>query len=486
MRRSLFLFATVMVVAASLTVQAQDAGKWDLRRVVEYAMEKNINVRQVEITARTSAIDLKQSKLDRYPSLNFSGGHGFSFGRSLDYSTNVYTDNNLMYEQMGLSSQVTIFNWNSKNNLVKANSFTNQADVAAIDKAKNDVALDAARQYLVVLMDKEQVEITSVQLQQSKAQLSNTRKLVDAGSLPELNAAELEAQVARDSASLITAQTQVEADRLTLKSILSLPADVPFELETPPVDKIPIDNILEISPAEVYTLAMNTQPQVKVNNLRLKAAEKSYLVSRARQYPTISISGQLGSAFNSSFKSLNAVILADQVTPAYALNGTDKYYIYSPQTGYVTSKKNFGQLWDGYGSQLKNNFGQGISIGLNVPIFNGWSARANVERSKWVIDARKLTIEQDTLALKQNVYSAYNLAMGAFQTYIANQKAVATAEKSFDLATKRYNIGVMQTIEWLTNQTALFNAKINLVRSQFDYVFKMKVLEYYKGLGLRL
>ena len=486
MRRLFLCLATIIVVMANLTVKAQDSSKWDLRRVVEYAMSRNISVRQADITARTSAIDLKQSKFDRYPSLNFSGNHGFSFGRSLDYSTNVYTDNNLMYEQMGLNSQVTIFNWNSKNNVVKANSFTNQADLAAVDKAKNDIALNTARQYLIVLMDKEQVEITSIQLQQSKAQLSNTRKLVDAGSLPELNAAELEAQVARDSATLITAQTQVESDRLTLKSLLSLPADVAFELETPPVDKIPIDNILEISPANVYALAMSTQPQVKVNNLRLKAAEKNYLVNKARQYPTISIFGQLGSAFNSSFKSLNPIIVPDQVTPAYALNGTDKYFIYSPQTSYVTSKKNFGQLWDGYGTQLKNNFGQGIGIGLSIPIFNGWSARANVERAKWVIDARKLSIEQDTLALKQDVYAAYNLAMGAFQTYIANQKAVVTAEKTFDLATKRYNIGVMQTIEWLTNQTALYNARINLAKSQYDYVFKMKVLEYYKGLGLRL
>lgn len=486
MRRLFFCFATLLVVLANLTVKAQDSTKWDLRRVVEYAMRRNITVRQTEITSRLSAIDLKQSKLDQIPSLNFSGNHGFSFGRSLDYSTNVYTDNNVMYEQMSLSSQVTIFNWNSKRNLVKANSFTNQADIAAIDKAKNDIGLNVAQQYLLVLMDKEQVEITAIQLNQSKAQLSNTRKLVDAGSLPELNAAELEAQVARDTAALITAQTQTEADRLSLKSLLSLPADIPFELETPPVEKIPIDNILEISPKDIFALAISTQPQIKVNNLRLKAAEKNYEVFRARQYPSISLFGQLGSAFNTSFKSLNPVLGTDQLTPAYALNGVDKYFIYSPQTNYVTSKKNFGQLWNGYGTQLKNNFGQGIGIGISVPIFNGWSARANVERAKWDIDARKLTIEQDTLALKQNVYAAYNQAMGAFQTFVANQKAVATAERSFDLATKRYNIGVMQTIEWLTNQTALYNARINLLRSQFDYVFKMKVLEYYKGLGLKL
>jgi outer membrane protein len=90
------------------------------------------------------------------------------------------------------------------------------------------------------------------------------------------------------------------------------------------------------------------------------------------------------------------------------------------------------------------------------------------------------------LRLKQDVYSAYNLASGAYQTYEARKKSLATAERSFDLASKRYSIGVMQTIEWLTNQNNLYTARVQALIAQFDYVFKMKVLEYYKGQGLRL
>jgi outer membrane protein len=486
MRKLLCCWVVLTIFLANQIANAQTNEKWDLRRCVEYALTNNVSVRQADIQARLSAIALKQSKLQQIPSLNFSGNHGFSFGRSLDYSTNVYTDNNVMYQQLGLNAQVNLFNWNSQRNTIKSNDYNYQADEAAIDKAKNDIALNVARQYLLVLLDIEQAEVTDIQLKQSQAQYQNTRKQVDAGALPELNAAELEAQVARDSANLISALTQVEVDKLTLKALINLPADAVFELEVPAVEQIPVDNILEISPALVYNMAIQSQPQIKVNNLRLLASQKSYASAKGRQYPSISLFGQLGTAFNSSFKAINEVNLGDHPTPAYILNGPDKFYVYSPQMGVVTSKKNFGQLWDGYGTQIKNNFGQGIGIGLSIPIFNGWSARADIERAKWDIKNKELAIEQDTLALKQDVYTAYNQALGSFHTFSARQKEVAIAERSFDLASKRYDIGAMQTIEWLTNQTNLYNARINALIAQYDYVFKMKVLEFYKGQGIRL
>ncbi|MCO5238552.1 MAG: TolC family protein [Chitinophagaceae bacterium] len=486
MRKLLYWLVVLTAFASNPNVTAQTSVKWDLRRCVEYALTNNISVRQADIQARFSAIVLKQSRLQQIPSLNFSGNHGFSFGRSLDYSTNVYTDNNVMYEQMGLNSQVSLFNWNSQRNIIKSNDYSYQADMAAIDKAKNDIALNVARQYLLVLLDMEQAAVTGIQLKQSQAQYVNTRKQVDAGALPELNAAEMEAQVARDSANLIGTETQIEIDKLTLKALINLPADAAFDLEVPPVEQIPVDNILETSPAVIYDMAIRSQPQIKVNNLRLLAAQKNYEAAKGRQYPSISLFGQLGTAFNSSFKALNEVPLADQPTPAYVINGMDKLYVYSPRSGVVTSKKNFGQLWDGYGNQVKNNFGQGIGIGVSVPLFNGWSAKANIEKAKWDIKSKSLAIEQDTLQLKQDIYAAYNQALGSFHTYKARQKEVTIAERSFELASKRYDIGAMQTIEWLTNQSNLYNARINKLIAQYDFVFKMKVLEFYKGQGIRL
>lgn len=480
-----YLLLTAIILLANLSLHAQD--KWDLRRCVEYALSKNVSVRQADIQARISAILLKESKLQQIPSLNFSANHGLQFGRSLDYTTNTYSDNNAMYQQFGLNTQVNLFNWNSQRNTIKSNEYNNKADQASVDKAKNDIALNVARQYLLVLLDIEQANVTEIQLKQSQAQLANTQKQVDAGALPELNALEIAAQVTRDSANLISALTTVEVDKITLKGLINLPADMPFDLEVPAVENIPVDNILDLSPAEVFTMAMQSQPNIKVNNLRLLASQKAYQAAKGRQYPTVSAFGQLGSRFFAPFKLTNQVPLG--IVPnenIYVMNGTEKLPVYAPQTGIVTTRQSFGQLWGDYGAQVKNNFGQSVGIGLNIPIFNGWSARSYIERAKMDIRNKELIIEQDTMRLKQDIYTAYNQAKGSFQTFSARQKEVATAERSFELATKRYQIGVMQTIEWLTNQTNLYNARINLLISQFDYVFKMKVLEFYKGQGIKL
>ena len=176
----------------------------------------------------------------------------------------------------------TIFNWNSQRNTIAGNNYTYEADKAAVDKAKYDIGLSVARQYLIALLSLETAEVNEVQLNTSIAQFQNTRKLVDAGSLPELNAAELEAQVARDSATMIQSQAQFEIEKLTLKGLLNLPADTPFDIEAPPVESIPVDNILEQDPAEVYAMALNTMPQVKGNNLRLEASENYYQANKGQ------------------------------------------------------------------------------------------------------------------------------------------------------------------------------------------------------------
>ena len=135
---------------------------------------------------------------------------------------------------------------------------------------------------------------------------------------------------------------------------------------------------------------------------------------------------------------------------------------------------------------MSNNFGQQVGLQLNIPIFNGNSARTNYKKAQLNVTSAQLTKESDLLSLKQGVYQAYYTAVASLEKYQANKKAVAVAERSFDLATKRFNIGMLNTIDYLTNQNNLFTARINTLISQYDYVFRIKVLEYYKGLGIRL
>jgi outer membrane protein len=136
--------------------------------------------------------------------------------------------------------------------------------------------------------------------------------------------------------------------------------------------------------------------------------------------------------------------------------------------------------------QLSNNFGQQVGLQLNIPIFNGNIARTNYQKAQLYVASAKLTKDNDLLNLKQGIYQAYYNAVASLEKFEANKKAVVVAEKSFDLATKRYNIGMLNTIDYLVNQNALFTARINMLSTQYDYVFRIKILEYYKGLGIKL
>lgn len=471
----LCLAATLFV---NLSTTAQE--KWDLRRCVEYARENNVQVRQQHIQASLAALDHKASKFSQFPTLNANYQGGWNFGRSVDQVNYNYTTQSFFQTNGGLSSNVTLFNWFSKTNTTSANRLTAQAEILQEEKVKNDVTLNVANLYLQVLFNIQQTFVSETRLKQSRAQFDNTRKQVDAGALPELNAVELQAQMGVDSANWIQAKTNIELSILQLKNALNLPADTTFFVDTPPVESIPVDNIFELSPGSIFELALASLPQFRVNDLRVQAALKNYKAARGQLYPTISLFGQIGSLSNSQ-------VMRGVGNPFLKFEGIGVVGNNPPGDSVYVSRPDFNRYKRmPFFDQWNNNFSQNFGFSINIPIFNGLTARTNVARAKLNIANQQLLLDQDKLNLKRDIYDAYQQALGAYEKYNASAKSVESAQKAFDYATKRYDIGVLQTIQWLNNQNTLAEAKINALIAQFDYVFKMKVLEFYKGQGIKL
>lgn len=473
-----YKFLTLIVFLATAgSVKAQE--KWSLLKCIEYAMANNISIKQVDLQSKVAGLTLKQSKYGQLPNLNFSGGPGFSSGRNQDPTTFSLITQSYLSANMQLQSSADIFNWFSKRNTILANEWELKAAQANTDKLKNDIALSVANAYLQILLAMEQESIAAVQLSQSKAQYINTRRLVDAGTLPELNAAELEAQVARDSSNVISARGNVTQSILSLKSLMAIDAAAPFEIETPPVDKIPVEKIADLQPESVYALAMANMPQQRYNDFKLKSAQKTSAAVKGSLYPTISAFGSLGSRYNNRAQEVTS---STKITPSIGtvtVGGTP-YSVFplEPYTVYTYRKTPFF-------SQLNENFNQSVGLSLSIPIFNGLSARTNYEKSRINIKNQQLQKEGDDQKLKQDIYQAYNAAVVALEKYNAGKKAVETAERSYYYAQKRYDVGLTATFELITNQNNLLTVKLQNALNQFDYVFKMKVLEFYKGQGLK-
>ena len=381
---------------------------------------------------------------------------------------------------MSLQSGVELFNWYSKRNTIAASELDLQAATAAVDKQKNDIALVVANAYLQILLAKEQLLITEGQLQLSQARLANVRKLVDAGSLPELNAAELEAQVALDSSNQISARSNVDLNYLFLKAYMNIDAAQPFEIEVPGAEQIPLENIADLQPENVYALAMKNLPQQRVDHLRYLSAQKASAAAKGAMMPTLSGFGNLGASYNNQARNINGVTYI--TAPIGKVNVGGTMYDVLPNQPFSNYSYGKSSLFN----QLSDNFRQSIGLSINVPIFNMGTLRTNYERSKINIENIELQTQQDDQKVKQDIYQAYTAATVALQKFNASKKAVETAQRSFDFASKRYNIGFLTTIELVTNQNNLLSAKLQYVLNQYDYIFKMKVLEFYKGQGLKL
>ena len=475
MKKLLLWFLPVSLL--SHMSQAQD--KWDLKRCVNYALANNISIKQADVQARLNKLTLDQSRFSQLPTLGLATSAAVISGRQ---NVNAFTLTNItyFYNNYSLQSSANLFNFFSLRNSIQANRYAWQAALAGTEKTKNDISLNVANAYLQVLLANEQAEAALAKLKLSQSQLEITRKQVKAGTLPELNAAELESQVAQDSSSYINLIGQTQLNVLGLKAYMGLDAATPFEVDTPPVDQIPVEKLSDVQPEVVYAMALANQPQQKADALTIESNRKMVASTRGAMYPSFSLQGSLGTNYANN---------AQDVVPSSAHPTIDtlKNILVS---GTTTPVVQYGIGYDTrktpYFTQLSNNFNQYVGLNVSIPIFNNGTLRTNYARSKLNLRNAELQRDQDNLTLKNNIYQAYTAAMTALQKYEANKISVAASGKSADFAQKRYGVGMLNTVDLLVNQNNYFNAKINLLYSQYDYVFKMKVLEFYKGLGIKL
>ena len=470
----------LMALLAPSLVQAQEI--WDLRKCVEYALEHNISVKQSEIQERLANLTYNQSRDARWPTADANMSFGQQFGRNIDPTTNQFTSNRVGFYSVGFNTGVNLFNWFRQQNTIEANRLSEKSAEAQSEKLREDIALNVAAAYLQAVNARQQMNVTEVQINQTTEQLTNTRKQVEAGSVPELNAAQLEAQLALDSANYSQTISNFEIAVLQLKALLTLPADYPFQIATPDPEEFTLTPLGDLQPEEVFAVAVQQRPGLQATRYQKESAEYQTKVARAAMYPSFSAFGNMNSAYSTALKQLphGENIISIVPTQAFIEMGNEKVYVNSPIS--VPADYLKANLF----RQLNTNFRQSIGIGMNIPIFNGHSARTQYRRAQLNVENIELTMQQDTLTLKQDIYTAYQNAVNAYARLQSRQKAVETAEYAYSLGRQRYEIGLMPVFELITLQNNLRSAQIEQVADEYEFIFRTKILEFYRGTGITL
>lgn len=474
MRRTLLLLLSLFLFNQAYTQET-----WDLVRCIRHALDNNIDVELAELALEMAALDLKETRHSRYPSLNAGSNFGINFGRAINPNTNQFETENSIFQSISGSSSALVFAGGRITNSIRQADIEANASEEELRQVRNNLALQVASTYLSILLAEENLINARARLDLVRSQLDQIDKLIDAGSRPEGERFDLVAQVASTEHEIVLVENDFVQNMLALKHMLRLDPDYPMSIEKPAID---IDNIerLELTPFEaIYNAALANQPDIQASELRKQSAGIGVPLARSFQLPTLSAGASAGTSFSDVAQQVSGFSVQRVAVPGVFINNELVNYEVLQQI--PTGIENIP-----YFTQFDNNFGYGLSLSLNIPIYNNYSARANVERAKLGVLRASEQHEQIKQNLKTNIQTALSAARSSREALEAAQRSLDANEIARQHAQRRYDLGNANTYELLQAQNRYDQAVVSLSVAKYDYLFRIKVLEYYLGRGLTL
>lgn len=477
--RTIQVFSLAIAILFSFQSSAQEVTTWTLQECIDYAYSQNLDVKLADLNMQTEEAYLRQSKYSRLPTLNLDLYQSWRWGRSIDPTTNQFVSQRFSSNGFSGSSDVILFSGMSQTNSIKQGEKSVEASLYDLEKAKNDVALNVVGGYLEVIFTKELLENAQYQLASTNAQLERTRLLVEAGSLPRSDLLDLQAQVASNEVNVINAQNDVDLAHLRLKQFLQIPATEPFEVVVPEFEGLELA-FIEESVNEVYDRAEMTMPGIKSADARIKIAELGEKIARAGMFPTLGVGASISTNYSNTADIERKVPTGDttqsEVITGY-VNNDPSLPVYS-----IFNTPVMG-MTDGYPiiDQWSDNINYSIGFSLRIPIFNGLQVNTNRQIAKIQHERAEIAARQARNVLRTTIESAYNDAIAASKTYSAAEKQVDALEEAFRATEKRYENNASTYVEYQVASNNLYGARSDLSRAKFNYIFTLKVLDFYLG-----
>lgn len=436
-----------LAVLLLLSVQAKSQTKQlSLEQTIAMALERNISLMQGQAGVQMGENAVKQSKLLLLPNLNFSTNYFWSFGRGIDYTSNIYVTQNFANNDYNLSSSMSLFQGGIINNTIKQTGY--DLEVSKLNQQANIdyIELNTLLGYLQIMYSQEQLKVANEKLNLSKEQRSNSQKAFDAGSIPEGNLFTLESQIAANELEVVNAENTLKLAFTDMKNLLQMEYSEEFEIVYPDITIFENALIAEIPSLQtVINEAIRTQPNIQKYEYMLQSKDLNVKIAQGYGLPSLKLVGGLFSTYSSA----SSIIIGLEPDP--------------------------------YADQINNNFGQSVGLTLSIPIFNNGQVLLNKQQAELDYMTTQLQEKVDINELKKNVTEAYTGLQAAAATYQASARSVDAAQKSFEYEQKRFNVGQSTQLDFISASNALTQAETSLLSAKYDFIFKSKVIDYYMG-----
>ena len=435
---------------APANAQEQTA-PWSLEACINYAYANNLQLKQKMEEQEARKVELHTSKHSWLPAVNANMGQSFQFGRSTSKS-GVIVDQNAANTTFNINLDMPIFDGFKIPNDIAARKLDLQAAIESLNKAKEDLAVNIASYYLQVLYNKELQRVAQLQVDLDREQVDKTEAMVNAGKVPLSQLYDIKAQLARDEVTLTEATNNVQLALLDLAQSLELErSDRSFDIVTPQITDAVAENMSSILPPEtIFDQAVTFKPQIKEQEYLLESQKRMLKVAQAGYYPKLN--------FGASYS-----------------NG----YYHTSMGGEFADTRSFGD-------QLKQNGQKIVGFSLSIPLFNRFQVRNSVRSARIGINNQQLLLENSKKTLYKEIQQAYYNATAAQEKYTASDKSVASSREAFSYAQARYEAGKSTVFEFNEAKTKYAQSLAEQAQAKFDFIFRAKILDFYRGTPLKL
>ena len=415
MMRSFFVGITLLSGISAFAQQTMS-----LRQCIDYALSRNVQIKLQELNNRTEALNVSAAKNERLPEVGATANQSFNFGRGLT-SSNTYVSQNTRSTSFGVSASVPIF-----------------TGFRLVERLRESLSIQVTQAYLQVLYQKELVKTAQDQLALSNVQLERVKAFYENKKASGLEVTQAQNAVAQDELQLVENQNAYRLALLDLSQLIEMPSPDSLNVTVPPlqIPQRPSDG-----PQQIFDEAVAAKPEIVAQQFRIQSAEKGIEIARAGYWPTLNLSGNLGSSY-------------------YKVNGL---------SGTSFSK------------QMRDNFSKSIGLSLNIPIFDHFTTRTNIRRAKLNYETQQEQLQNTRKALYKEIQTAWYNAVASAKKFEASISAEKTAHEAFDLMTKKYEYGKANATEFDETKTKYLNAVSNRLSAQYDYLFRTKIIDYYRG-----
>jgi len=445
MIRTIFTITYLLFVALTASLHAQEI--WSLEKCINYALDNNIKIKQGVITTEYQQNQLKQMKFSRLPNLTGQVSQNLNFGRSLTFD-NTYKDINSSQTDFGLGTSVPVFQGFQITNNISKLQLDLQASIEDLSKAKSDISVNIASTYLSILFAKDLVKVSENQLVVTNLTIQQINEKVEAGSLARGSLLEVQAQAAGEELDLVNAKNQLQLAKLQLTQLLELALKDDFDVEVPNLPEIKAEQSI-VTSVEVYKSALLTRPEIKGADLRFQSSQFQLKMAKGALYPTISLYANIYDSYNNKYADVNGKSIA-------------------------------------LSDQLRNNQRKGIGAQMNIPIFTRFSNKIQIDNARLQVLNMELELENSKKLLRSDIETAQTTAIAALNRFNSNQKAVSSMQEAFRYSEEKFGVGLVNAVEYNTAKTKLAKSESDLLQAKYEFIFRTKILDFYRGLPITL